>query len=243
MIQLEDIQKSFNSTIVLNDINLSIHSNTIVTIIGKSGCGKTTLLNIIAGIYEPTKGEIRIHKNREEAVVYLTQKPTLLSYRTAYENALLGVEIRNSIDSNTIVTRQELFNLFGLSDAETKYPNELSGGMKQRVGVIQSILIESDIYLLDEPFNAIDRNTLRKVEKKLWERFKEKNSSVVLVTHDIEQAILMSDRILMLSSNPGNIVYDLNFSDEFSKLEPGKRKDTPEFNEYLIDIVKKIGTL
>jgi len=236
----KNVSFSYNSeTEVLKNISFEIDNKTI-GIIGKSGCGKTTLLNLISGLLIPDEG--KVNKNGKD-IAYLSQKPVLLQYRNSFENALLGVELRNKYNDQIAEKLDKLFSLFHLNDAQKLFPNELSGGMKQRVGIVQTLLIESDIYLLDEPFNATDRNTLSRIEKYIWNTFKEKQCPAIIVTHDIEQALLISDRIIMLSSNPGTIVFDRTYPKDFCKTEPALRKKHPEFNNYLIEIVKEFSEL
>lgn len=219
---------------------LSFSDSQVVSILGKSGCGKSTLLNLISGALPIQEGSIEITNSE---ISYLTQKPTLLSYRNSYENALLGLELKNTAISKSRSEIEKLFAIFGLDDATLKYPNELSAGMKQRVGIIQTILVDANIYLLDEPFTAIDRNTLIDIENHIWNLFKTNLSTAILVNHDLEQAVSFSDRIIMLSSNPGTVVYDQTFPSDFIKLRPSERKNSPLYSEYLFEIVKNFSRL
>lgn len=240
MIQVKRLKKCYNDTTVLNNVSFDIPQNNFVSFLGKSGCGKSTLLNMISGLLPIQEGSIETSNSE---ISYLTQKPTLLSYRNSYENALLGLELKNNAIAKSRNEIEDLFSLFGLKDATLKYPNELSGGMKQRVGIIQSILVDADIYLLDEPFTSIDRNTLMDIQNHLWDMFKEKGSTAILVNHDLEQVVSFSDRIIMLSSNPGTIVYDQIFPSDFIKLRPSERKNSPAYSEYLFEVVKKFSEL
>lgn len=240
MIEIKNLRKAYNSSEILKDINLTIDKDLIVAFIGKSGCGKTTLLNLLSGLIHVSSGEI---ESSFKQVSYLTQKPVLLSYRNGFENAILGSELRNDIIGDSKNDVPKLFDLFDLKDALNKFPKELSGGMKQRIGIIQTMLINAELYLLDEPFNAIDRNALLKIEKYIWETLKGKRASGIIVTHDIEQALLMSDRIIMLSSNPGTIVFDKKYPEEYCKIAPSERKEYPQFNNYLIEVVKEFSKL
>lgn len=239
--KLNNITYSFaNQDTILKGVSICFSHNKLVSIVGKSGCGKSTLLNLMSGLLIPEVGTINIEG---KTISYLTQKPTLLSYRNSLENALLGLELKRETERKSKEDIIELFSLFELNDALDKYPNELSGGMKQRVGIIQTILMDADLYLLDEPFTAIDRNTLIKIENFIWKLFRDKGATAIIVNHDLEQSILFSDRVVMLSSNPGTVVYDLSFSDEFIKLSPSERKLSPLYSDYLLDIVKKFSEL
>lgn len=225
---------------IISCLSSTITDGQMVSFLGKSGCGKSTLLNLISGLLPIQEGSIETSNSE---ISYLTQKPTLLSYRNSYENALLGLELKNNTKTKSRTEIEELFSLFGLENATLKYPNELSGGMKQRVGIIQSILVDADIYLLDEPFTAIDRNTLMDIENHLWNLVKTNGSTAILVNHDLEQAVSFSDRIIMLSSNPGTIVYDQTFPSDFIKLRPSERKNSPHYSEYLFEVVKRFSEL
>ncbi len=240
MIQVKRLKKCYNNTSVLSNVSFDIPQNNFVSFLGKSGCGKSTLLNLISGLLPIQEGSIETSNSE---ISYLTQKPTLLSYRNSYENALLGLELKNNTNTKSRTEIENLFSLFGLKDATLKYPSELSGGMKQRVGIIQSILVDAEIYLLDEPFTAIDRNTLLEIENHIWNLFKTNGSTAILVNHDLEQAVSFSDRIIMLSSNPGTIVYDQTFPSDFVKLRPSERKNSPHYSEYLFEVVKKFSEL
>ncbi|MEA5006477.1 Taurine import ATP-binding protein TauB [bioreactor metagenome] len=241
MIEIEKLMFAYANEIkVINNLSIIVRQGEIVSFLGKSGCGKSTLLNLISGLLPIQEGSIEISNSE---ISYLTQKPTLLSYRNSYENALLGLELKNNTNTKSRTEIENLFSLFGLKDATLKHPNELSGGMKQRVGIIQSILVDADIYLLDEPFTAIDRNTLMDIENHLWNLFKTNGSTAILVNHDLEQAVSFSDRIIMLSSNPGTIVYDQTFPSDFIKLRPSERKNSLHYSEYLFEVVKRFSEL
>jgi len=232
---------------ILKDILFYLNKSEVISIIGKSGCGKTTLLNLIAGLLTPTKGSIVLDTlpllKPSVKISYLTQTPSLLPYRTALENAYLGLELRNELNQNTKDIVKTYFSYFNLNEAKDKYPMELSGGMIQRVGIIQTISVNSLIYLLDEPFSAIDRHNTEKIEDFLWEEKEKNQSSYLVITHDLEQAISISDRVLVLKSNPGEIFQELRFDEEYTKLIPSSRKKHPKHSQYLYELVKIFSEL
>lgn len=218
---------------IFSNFSYGIKAGEIVSIIGNSGCGKTTLLNLIAGLLTPDNGIISTTNNS-----YLTQKVSLFSYRTAFENALFACELRNDLTFSKIKEAAKLFQQFNLSDSsKTKFPQELSGGMQQRVALIQALLVDAELYLLDEPFNAIDRTTSLSIQDFVWDRFKQKRLSLIIVTHDIEDAILLGNRVLILSAVKEN--QEILFDIQFSKLKPQERLTSKYYKRYMLEIIEK----
>jgi ABC-type nitrate/sulfonate/bicarbonate transport system ATPase subunit len=237
MIKLSNIYFFFQSNSSLfSGLSYSVGKNEIISIIGYSGCGKSTLLNLLSGLLAPNSGNIKINGD----ISYLTQNVTLLDYRTAFENSLLACELRNILTNEKIVKANMLFNLFKLgNEVKSKFPTELSGGMKQRIGLIQTLLVDSEIYLLDEPFNAIDRSTNLLIQNYIWNTFKTKLSTGLIVTHDLEQAVLMSDKVLILLNN--SKIVELVFNKEFKNLSPNSRQGSSLSDQYLIEIIKTLN--
>jgi ABC-type nitrate/sulfonate/bicarbonate transport system ATPase subunit len=222
----------------LSNFSYSAKKNDIITILGSSGCGKSTLLNLISGLLSPNSGEIIVNGT----VSFLTQYITLLSYRTAYENTLLACELRNTKTTRIEERANKLFELFKLDEsAKRKFPKELSGGMQQRIGLIQTLLTDANIYLLDEPFKEIDRTTGLVIQDYIWKRFKENLSTGFIVTHDIEQAVLISDRILLLSAKKPP--EEIEFEKCFAELIPEKRLKSDYYNKYMLCCIKKLSEL
>ncbi|MBL7884942.1 MAG: ATP-binding cassette domain-containing protein, partial [Bacteroidia bacterium] len=209
----------------------------IASIVGNSGCGKSTLLNLLSGLLLANSGTINVHSTFS----YLTQITTLLPYRNSFENSLLACELRNTLNTHKEEQASFLFQLFNLSiNTKSKFPNELSGGMKQRVGLIQTLLVDAGLFLLDEPFNAIDRNTSLVIQNFIWNKLKNEKSSAIIVTHDLDQSILMSDKILIMSSGT-NIYKEIIFDKQFTLLSPNQRINTELYNEYLIQMIKSLN--
>lgn len=212
-IKIEGVSKTFVQSgrrlPVLRDINFTARDGEFVSIIGPSGCGKSTLLNIVAGLDAPSEGTIHIEgirsKDRLGAVGYMQQKDLLLPWRNVMDNAILALEIRGESRSTARSRAKELIEQFGLQGFENEYPSALSGGMRQRVSFLRTVLADQEVFLLDEPFGALDALNRAQMHEWLqiqWERVKK---TVLLVTHDVEEAIFLSDRVLVMSPRPGRI--------------------------------------
>lgn len=194
---------------VLDDVTFSVVGATWTTLVGPSGCGKTTLLKIIAGLETPDVGRVRIDRGaRMRATAYLPQDDTLLPWRTALQNAVLASEIDRRSLPDAQREAAELFDQFGLSGFESSYPHQLSGGMRQRLALIRTFLAHRSILLLDEPLGALDPLTRATLQDWLIEVWSELKKTVLLVTHDTEEALLLSDRVLVLTERPARIQLD-----------------------------------
>lgn len=247
VLNIKDVTFSFSQEKLLNEISFNVVEGEIIALIGRSGSGKTTLLNIISSLQKNITGtvlfdDIPLDKPTNK-ISYLGQNPLLLYYKTAIENALLGIELRKNITKNIVDETLDLFRLFNINNDLNKFPHELSGGMKQRIGIIQSLIINAKLYLLDEPFTAIDHTTVLIIEDYIWRRFKEKRSSAILITHDLEQALAISDRIILLSNLSKDIYYELKTPKSFSLLSPSSRRLSTEFSKTLYELLKKFGEL
>ena len=202
--------------IVLRDINLTVAKGEFISLIGHSGCGKSTLLNLVAGLTRPTSGAL-ICAGREidgpgpeRAVVF--QNHSLLPWFSCYKNIHLGVErVFGATESKARLRERTLaaLQLVGLAHAEHKLPHEISGGMKQRVGIARALAIEPDVLLMDEPFGALDALTRAHLQDELLEIVAKTQSSVIMVTHDVDEAVLLSDRIVMLTNGPAATIGEI----------------------------------
>jgi ABC-type nitrate/sulfonate/bicarbonate transport system ATPase subunit len=193
----------------LEDISLAVRAGEFAALVGPSGCGKTTLLSILAGLLRPTAGEVLLRGNasarRLGRVGYMPQRDLLLPWRTALANAAAGLQVQGVDRRERTRRAQALFAEFGLSGFERAYPSKLSGGMRQRVAFARTVLAAPDLLLLDEPFGALDALTRAGLQRwlaELWERL---GKTCVLVTHDIEEALLLGDRVYVLTPRPGRI--------------------------------------
>ena len=196
---------------VLDSISFDLENGTWTTLLGPSGCGKTTLIKILAGLESPDSGRVIVEgcgTSRLGATAYLPQLDTLLPWRTALGNAILASEIDGKSIDDAKKEALELFDHFGLSGFGSMYPNQLSGGMRQRLALIRTFLTHRNILLLDEPLGALDPLTRATLQKWLLGVWSELKKTVLLVTHDAEEALLLSDRILVLTERPARLQLD-----------------------------------
>lgn len=238
-------QTKQSETLALKDISLSIDKGEFVAIVGPSGCGKTTILSLISGILTPTSGSISIAgnsvSNKSDLTGYMFQRDHLLNWRTIYKNVTLGLEIKKIKDRSYYDYAIELLDKYGLSDFKKSFPNELSGGMRQRVALIRTLALKPEVLLLDEPFSALDFQTRLKVCDDVADIIKKENKTAILVTHDISEAISMADRIIILSERPAIIKKIVNIP--FSKdTTPLKKRENPNFGKIFDTIWKEVQT-
>lgn len=232
ILEVKDICKTYqaqNGEIeALKDISFDINEGEFISIIGPSGCGKSTLLSIIAGLENKTAGTIYI----DGKIGYMLQKDNLLEWRTIYNNVLLGLEIQktNTIENKKYV--EELLKKYGLYEFKDKYPTQLSGGMRQRVALIRTLAIRPKVLLLDEAFSALDYQTRLMVTNDIYKILKNENITAIMVTHDISEAISMSDRIVVLSTRPATVkeIHKIDFGIE--NRTPLNCRESPKFSKY-----------
>lgn len=209
-IRCAHVAHRFASVTALDDLSLEIRPFERVAIIGPSGCGKSTLLRILAGLVRPTSGEVTIDGvdaiGHPGQVAYMPQEDTLLPWRRALPNATLAAELQGSAHDRTQTRARELFSQFGLEGFEGAWPYELSGGMRQRVALLRTVLCERAVLALDEPFAAVDAITRRQLQEWLLGVLGATPVTTVLVTHDIDEALLVADRVAVMSPRPGRIV-------------------------------------
>ncbi|MFT8320948.1 MAG: ABC transporter ATP-binding protein [Bacillus sp. (in: firmicutes)] len=207
-------KKEGKEIFALKDANMQIEEGRFVSIIGPSGCGKSTLFNIIAGLLTPTTGSILLDGNdivgKNGNVGYMLQKDLLLPWRTILQNVILGLEIKGVTQKEAVKRALPLLHKYGLGGFEHHYPNELSGGMRQRAALLRTLLYDQDIILLDEPFGALDAQTRLLMQTWLLQIWTDFKKTVLFVTHDIDEAIYLSDEIYVLSPRPGRIKEKVN---------------------------------
>ncbi len=210
---LKNITKTFDGFVALENITFTVKEGEFVCIVGPSGCGKTTLLRIIAGLEEPTKGEILLDgeplSHHERDIGFVFQEYGLFPWRNVLRNVEFGLEIRGIPKEERTRIAKKYIEMVGLSKFERNYPHELSGGMKQRVGIARALAVNPKLLLMDEPFGALDaqmRNILQEELANLW--MKEKKT-VLYVTHNVDEAIFLGDRILLMTASPGRIKEDI----------------------------------
>ena len=220
----------------LKNINFNIKQGEYISIIGPSGCGKSTLLSIIAGLETKTDGEIYI----DGKIGYMLQKDNLLEWRTIYKNVLLGLEIQKELTEENKAYVLELLKKYGLYEFRNKYPTQLSGGMRQRVALIRTLAIRPSILLLDEAFSALDYQTRLMVTEDIYKILKEEGITALMVTHDISEAISMSDRVIVLSQRPATVknIYEIDF--EMENRTPLNCRESPKFSKYFNQMWKEL---
>ncbi len=224
----------------LKDINLAVKEGEFISIVGPSGCGKSTLLSIISGLLPPTSGEVLIAgepvSGISDKVGYMLQKDHLLEWRTIYQNVIFGLEIRHMLNEESKEYVKDLLKTYGLYEFKDKYPDQLSGGMRQRAALIRTLAIRPKLLLLDEAFSALDYQTRLAVSEDVYQILKQENQTSVMVSHDIPEAISMADRVVVLSKRPGTVkcVYEITFPTE--RREPLKARRLPEFGVYFNQI-------
>lgn len=242
ILQVKGLQKNFYSetdvTEVLKDINFDIYKGEFISILGPSGCGKSTLLSIIANLLEKTNGTIEINSTNKN-IGYMFQDDTLFEWRTILENCYLPLEIKKFEDDKYKENIHSLLKYFGIWEFKDKYPNELSGGMRQRVALIRSLATSPDLLLLDEPFSALDYGTKLKLASEVLESLKKFQKSAILVTHNIQEAISMSDKIIILTNRPSVVkkVININFENERNIALITKEK---KYNEYFEEVWNEV---
>ena len=244
-IEVKNINKSFISKkndqlSVLKDINLNIDDGELVCLLGPSGCGKTTLLRLIAGLDQPTSGEIIangekvVEPSGDRAVIF--QQYSLFPWLTVLQNVTFGLEMTNKgSKEENIETAERYLTRVGLIDFKDSYPHELSGGMKQRVAIIRSLLNHSPILLMDEPFSALDMQNRHKLQEQLigvWKRFE---NTIVFVTHDVDEAVYLADKIVIMDKNPGKIANIINVD-----IERPRKRESEEFIALQESIVENL---
>ncbi|ABY41904.1 MULTISPECIES: ABC transporter ATP-binding protein [Bacillus] len=202
ILQFHNVTFHYDEKPIINELNASIQDKEFVSIIGPSGCGKSTLFRLITGLEEASTGQIELTKTKSHPVGYMPQKDMLLPWRTIIENAALPLECQGVQKKEAQVKAKELLHKFGLQGYEKKYPKDLSGGMRQRVSFIRTLLTGGEILLLDEPFSALDALTKASLQEWLFEQWKEWEKTILFITHDVEEALFLSNRILVVENQP-----------------------------------------
>ena len=236
------VTKSFDGRTIIEDISIEIHDRELVSLLGVSGGGKTTLFNVISGLLKPDRGQVFLDgeeiTGKPGNVSYMLQKDLLLPYRTVEDNVALPLVIGGMKKKEARNKAAPYFEEFGLSGTEKKYPAQLSGGMRQRAALLRTYLFSDRLALLDEPFSALDTLTKRSMHRWYLDVMEQIHLSTVFITHDIDEAVLLSDRIYILGGKPGRII------DEIRIEEPKPRRNdfqlTEEFLSYKKRILEKI---
>ena len=236
ILSVDNISKKYqdleNEVLAIDDISFNLSKGEFISIIGPSGCGKSTLLSILAGSDKDYKGNLIIKNNTN--IGYMLQNDCLFPWRTILDNCLLGLEINNRLTKENINYVKELLKKYELADFMNKYPDNLSGGMRQRVALIRTLALKPDILLLDEPLSALDSQTRLTIGEDIFNIIKNENITAIMVTHDIGEALSISDRIIVLTKRPAKIknIYQM----PFNNLDYYSRRLDSSFNKLLDQI-------
>ncbi|MDD6311782.1 MAG: ABC transporter ATP-binding protein [Firmicutes bacterium] len=241
-LKAESITKRFGEKTIIDDINIELKHGELVSLLGVSGSGKTTLFNIISGLLKPEEGRVVLDDEditgKPGKISYMLQKDMLLAHKKIIDNVSLPLVLKGKSKAEARAAADGLFEEFGLEGAQMKYPSQLSGGMRQRAALLRTYMASNGVALLDEPFSALDTITKSQIHKWYLDVMRQIDLSTIFITHDIDEAILLSDRIYILSGQPGKI------TEEIVIKEPKPRRDdfslSDEFLNYKRYIISKL---
>jgi len=212
-LDLRGVSKQFGETVALAPTDLSIEPGTFVSIVGPSGCGKSTLFNVIAGLLTPDRGNVLVGDTDVTGatghVGYMLQKDLLVPWRTVLGNITLGARLTRRVTATDREQAASFASRYGLGDFLNHYPGSLSGGMRQRVALMRTLALNQPLLLLDEPFGALDAQTRFEMQQWLLQVWRDSERTVLFITHDVDEAVFLSDRVLVMSPRPGRVVDDL----------------------------------
>lgn len=241
-LQIKEIRKSFDENLVLGNISFNLEKGEFISLIGPSGSGKSTLFGIIGGIITPDSGDVEVSEesilNKTGQISYMPQQDSLFPWRSVLDNVLLGQELYEEPDKNRAI---EMLEISGLKNVIYSFPHELSGGMRQRVSFIRALLCPQDLLCLDEPFSALDEFTRMDMQKwllKMWEQYEQ---SILFITHNIEEALFLSDKIVILSDSPAEVKEIISVP--FPRPREASLMLSDEFLEWKRKVIKVIQTL
>ncbi len=240
LLSIKNISKNYHSNTeieAIKDFTLDVYKNDFIAIVGPSGCGKSTLLSILAGLEKESCGKIEFSSNLK--IGYMLQTDCLLEFRTVLDNCLLGLEINNTKTVENINYVKELLNKYGLKDFINSYPKDLSGGMRQRVALIRTLALKPDLLLLDEPFSSLDYQNRLSVSNDIYNILKKENKSLIIVTHDLGEAISISNKVIIMSKRPSIIKDIIEIKLENNK-NPIENRNDKNFSYYYNLIWKEI---
>lgn len=249
ILELKNINYSYHTldgeTKALSDISFALTSGEFTAVVGPSGCGKSTLLSLIAGLMKPESGEIFLNgeplTENSSKIGYMLQHDHLFEWRTVYRNVILGLEIRGALTAESKRKAESLLEQYGLLPFAHARPSELSGGMRQRAALIRTLILEPELLLLDEPFSALDYQTRLTVSDDIGQIIRRSGKTALLVTHDLSEAVSISDRVIILSERPASIARIVPIAFALEKDTPLNRRNAPEFKNYFNEIWKELN--
>lgn len=248
-LELNDISYSYHTldgeTHALSNISFSLSPGEFTAVVGPSGCGKSTLLSLIAGLMKPESGQIYLNgeplTENSSKIGYMLQHDHLFEWRTVYRNVLLGAEINKTLTPEIKEKANVLLEQYGLKRFARSKPSELSGGMRQRAALIRTLLLEPELLLLDEPFSALDYQTRLTVSDDIGQIIRRSGKTALLVTHDLSEAVSLSDRVIVLTRRPASIARIVPVTFDLDKDTPLNRRNAPEFKTYFNEIWKELN--
>lgn len=245
ILECRDICFSYHNlkgeTKALDHISFQVDQGEFIAIVGPSGCGKSTLLSIIAGLLKPESGEVLLNQANDIKIGYMLQQDHLLEWRSIWKNVLLGPEITGTLTKEKEDLANHLLNDYGLYKFKDKKPSELSGGMKQRAALIRTMVMEPALLLLDEPFSALDYQTRLTVSADIGNIIRKSRITAILITHDLSEAISLSDRILVMTKRPATIKNNIPVHLSMTENSPLAARNAPEFNNLFTLLWKEIS--
>lgn len=240
---IKDISKKYQNLQgeirAIENLSLNIKEEEFVAIVGPSGCGKSSLLSILCGIEEKTTGNFIFPNEEKKQIGYMLQNDSLFPWLTILDNCLIGLKISKNMTNENIEYVKKLLQTYGLKDFMNNYPSSLSGGMRQRVALIRTLAIKPDILLLDEPFSALDYQTRLAVSDDVYRIIKNEKKTVIMVTHDLAEAVSMADRVIVLTKRPASVkkIFEINLT---NRANPIANRKCQEFSKYYEEIWKEL---
>ena len=249
LLELKNINYSYHTpdgeTKALSNISFTLSTGEFTAVVGPSGCGKSTLLSLIDGLMRPESGELLLNgaplTDNSSKIGYMLQHDHLFEWRSVYRNILLGAEINGPITPEVKARALDLLDQYGLGQFAGAKPSELSGGMRQRAALIRTLLLDPELLLLDEPFSALDYQTRLKVSDDIGQIIRHSGKTALLVTHDLSEAVSLSDRIIILSQRPAKVVRIVPITFMLENDTPLNRRNAPEFKTYFNEIWKELN--
>ena len=233
ILDIKNLRKIYHTKndeiLAVDDFSYCLEEGEFISIVGPSGCGKSTILSILCNLIDYSSGNIKFYNNSK--IGYMLQEDSLFEFRNILDNCLIGLEINKTLNNESKKHVEDLLKTYGLYSFKDKYPDNLSGGMRQRVALIRTLATKPDILLLDEPFSALDYQTRLKVSDDVYNIIKKEKKSAIMVTHDIAEAVSMSDKVIVLTNRPSKIknIYEINLD---NKSNPINNRKDPKFNYY-----------